>query len=296
MKAPLSAVAAMLVLGCLGAAVQARAADGDPGEKRASSPDAVGGPPPGWVGPPPGWSGGVLAGAARLPRYEGGSGSRTQPVLGMQASYRSLRWGTVEMGSRGIGWTVVQQPALSLGAGLQVDPGRVDNGDDKLTPLGYRPGGERLRGLGEIKAAPVLVLSGSAAAGRVSVSTALRRTLGSHEGTQVGLGLAWPLQLRPHARLVFAPSATWADQRTMAAYFGVSAQQSLASGFDRYRTGPGWKSAQLELQFEADFSRDWHLQATLQRRRLLNDAARSPVIERRDSTAGMLALLYTFRW
>ena len=284
MRAGVQAVTATVFVACLAAAVQAQAAE------------TTDGPPPGWVGPPPGWSGGVLAGAARIPRYEGSRDSRVQPVLGMQVSYRHMRWGTFEMGSRGLGWTVVQQPAFSLGAALQLDPGRVDNGDDKLTAMGYRPGGERLRGMGEVKAAPVLALMGSTTAAGLTASAALRRTLGSHDGAQLEMGLSWPIRLGPHARLKLEPGATWADRRYQAAYFGVTAQQAMATGFERHEARAGWKSAQLALQFEADFSRDWHLQATLQRRRLLNDAADSPVTERRDSTAGMLALLYTFQW
>lgn len=278
------AVMATVFVACLAAAVQAQAAE------------AADGPPPGWVGPPPGWSAGVLAGGARMPRYEGSRQSRMQPVLGVQVSYRSMRWGTLEMGSRGLGWTAVQQPALSLGAALQWDPGRVDHGDDKLTAMGYRPGAERLRGMGEVKAAPVLSLQAAGSAAGVSASAALRRALGSHDGTQLALGLSWPVRLGPHARLKLESGATWADRRWQVAYFGVTPRQAMATRFERYQAGGGWKSAQLALQFEADFSRDWHLQATLQRRRLLNHAAESPVTEVRDSTTGMLAVLYTFQW
>jgi outer membrane protein len=173
------------------------------------------------------------------------------------------------MGSRGLGWTVVQKPVLSLGAALQLDPGRVDNGDDKLTAMGYRPGAERLRGMGEVKAAPVLALMGSGTAAGITANAALRRTLGSHDGTQLALGLSGPVRLGAHARLKLEPGATWADRRYQAAYFGVTAEQAMATGFERYQAGAGWKSAQVALQFEADFSRDWHLQATLLRRRLL---------------------------
>ena len=104
------------------------------------------------------------------------------------------------------------------------------------------------------------------------------------------------MRLGSHARLKLEPGATWADRHYQAAYFGVTAQQAMATGFERYQAGAGWKSVQVVLQLEADFSRDWHLQATLHRRRLLNDASDSPVTERRDSTAGMLAVLYTFQW
>ena len=99
----------------------------------AHAAEALDGPPPGWSGPPPGWSGGVLGGAARLPDFEGSRTSRTQPVLGFAITYRTQTLGSVEMGSRGLNWTFVQRPDVDLGVGLSLDPGRLDNGERKLT-------------------------------------------------------------------------------------------------------------------------------------------------------------------
>ncbi len=280
---PACAVAACLLLA--GACQGARAGQAEPD-----------GPPPGWSGPPPGWSGGVLAGAARAPDFEGSRTMRTQPVLGMAVTYRSASMGSVEMGSRGLNWTLVQQPDLKAGIGLAMDPGRVDDGRHKLTAVGYRPGSERLRGMGEVRMAPVVSAFGSATVAGVPLSAALRHAAGSHQGTLLDVGLSVPWKAARHVDLALAPGVTWADRRWMQAYFGVTAEQAAASGRPAFHAGSGLKSAQLSLTLDMALSRHWHLNAEWQGRRLLGDAADSPVAEKRVQTGVMLGLLRTFQW
>ncbi len=253
------------------------------------------GPPPGWVGPPPGWSGGVLLGAARAPLFEGSRDSRSQPVLGAEITYRSASLGSVAMGSRGLQWTVVQQPDFSAGVGLATDPGRVDNGDRKLTAMGYRPGSESLRGLGEIRATPVVQAFGSYTLAGVSLTSAVRRATGSHEGSQIELGLSLPWKIGRHATLSITPSATWADRRYSQAFFGVTPSQSAASGYTVFEAGAGLKSSQLVLDFDMALSRYWYVNAVLQAKRLQGDAADSPIVQKTRQTSGMLVARYQFQ-
>lgn len=253
------------------------------------------GPPPGWVGPPPGWSGGVLLGAARAPLFEGSAQSRSQPVLGAEITYRSATLGSVAMGSRGLQWTVVQRPEFSAGVGLATDPGRVDNGERKLTAMGYRPGSEALRGLGEIRATPVLQAFGSYTLGGVSLTSAVRHATGSHEGSQIDLGLSLPWKIDAHTTLSLAPSATWADRRFMQAFFGVTPSQSAASGYSVFDAGAGLKSSQLVLDFDMALSRYWYINAVLQAKRLQRDAAHSPITQKVRQTSGMLVARYQFQ-
>lgn len=261
----------------------------------AHAQDGAEGPPPGWVGPPPGWSGGLLLGAARAPLFEGSRASRSQPVLGAEITYRSASLGSVAMGSRGLQWTVVQRPEFSAGVGLAVDPGRIDNGERKLTPLGYRPGSDSLRGLGEIRATPVLRAFGSHTLGSVSLTSAARRGTGSHEGSQIDLGLSLPWKIGRHATLSIAPSATWADRRYMQAFFGVTPAQSAASGYTVFEAGAGLKSSQLVLDFDMALSRYWYVNAVLQAKRLQGDAADSPIVQKVRQTSGMLVARYQFQ-
>ncbi|MBC7991716.1 MAG: MipA/OmpV family protein [Rhizobacter sp.] len=253
------------------------------------------GPPPGWVGPPPGWSGGLLMGAAHAPEFEGSRRSRTQPVLGGEITYRSARLGSVAMGSRGLQWTVVQSPELSAGVGLATDPGRVDNGDRKLSATGYRPGNETLRGLGEISATPVLSAFGSYVLAGVSLTSAVRRATGSHEGSQLDLGLRLPWKIDAHTTLSIAPSVTWADERSAQAFFGVTPAQSAASGYSVFDAGAGLKSSQLVLDFDMALSRYWYINAVLQAKRLQGDAADSPIVQKTRQTSGMLVVRYQFQ-
>jgi len=258
----------------------------------AAEPD---GPPPGWVGPPPGWSGGVLMGAARMPDYEGSRSSRNQPVLGAIFTYRSATWGSVEMGSRGLNLTMVQTPELSLGVGLSMDPGRIDNDDRKLTAVGYRPGNAQLAGMGTIDITPVLSAFGSAKVVGVPFTAALKHATASHEGTQLDLGLALPWKFARHAELSIAPSLTWADQRYMQAFFGVTDEQALASHRAVFETQASLKSAQLSLALDMALSRNWHFNANLQARRLVGDAAKSPLTEKTTQVGLQLAALYAFQ-
>lgn len=253
------------------------------------------GPPPGWVGPAPGWSGGVLMGAAAVPEYEGSRHTRVQPVLGGEVYWRPGVGASVAMGSRGLVWTPWQTLAGSASLGLSVDPGRVDDDERKLTPAGLRPGSADLRGMGEVKMTALVSASGSVALGPVSLTGALRQAVSSHRGTLMEAGLALPWQLHRHAKLTVTPGVTWADRRHTQAYFGVTPQQSAASGYAPFNAGAGLKSQQLVLDFDMAFSRAWHLQALLRVQRLTGDAADSPITQRTRQTSGLLALRYEFQ-
>ncbi|MBX3627141.1 MAG: MipA/OmpV family protein [Rhizobacter sp.] len=253
------------------------------------------GPPPGWVGPAPGWSGGVLLGAAAVPEYEGSRHTRVQPVLGGEVYWRPGAGASVAMGSRGLVWTPWQTTAGSASLGLSVDPGRVDDDERKLTPAGLRPGSADLRGMGEVKMTALVSASGSLVLGPVSLTGAVRQAVSSHRGTLVEAGLALPWQLHRHAKLTLTPGVTWADRRHMQAYFGVTPQQSAASGFAFFDAGAGLKSQQLVLDFDMAFSRHWHVNALLRVQRLAGDAADSPLTQRTRQASGMLALRYEFQ-
>ncbi|MET0334050.1 MAG: MipA/OmpV family protein [Rhizobacter sp.] len=261
----------------------------------ASFAQAQDGPPPGWVGPPPGWSGGVLVGAAAVPEFEGSRHTRMQPVLGGEVYYRPGAGASVALGSRGLVFTPWQSQVGSASVGLSVDPGRVDHSDRKLTPAGLRPGSADLRGMGEVKMTALVSASGSLALGPAALTGAVRQAVSSHRGTLVEAGLALPWQLHRHARLTLTPGVTWADRRHTQAYFGVTPQQSAASGHATFDTGAGVKSQQLVFDFDMAFSRHWHLNAVLRAQRLVGDAADSPITQRSRQLSGMLAARYEFQ-
>ena len=72
-----------------------------------------------------------------MPLFEGSRESRSQPVLGLEMTYRSENLGSVAMGSRGIVWTLRHGDGLGASIGLRNDPGRVDDGNRKFASAGY---------------------------------------------------------------------------------------------------------------------------------------------------------------
>lgn len=283
-----ASAAAALLLACSGPA-QAQA------PVAAAADASADGPPAGWFGPPPGWSGGIQAGAFRAPDFEGSRTSRQQPLLGAIFSFRSATLGSIEMGSRGLQWAFVLDPRWSLAAGLSVDPGRVDDDRRRLTMIGRRPGNARLAGLGEIGMTPLLGLGGSGTLAGIKWSAMARQATTSHEGALLDAGIALPWTIGRHAQFSFGPSLGWADRKYMQAYFGISPSQARASGRPVFEAGAGLKSVQWTLDMDMSLSRYWHLVGMLQARRLTGDAGRSPITERRNQTAGMLAAQYQFQ-
>lgn len=253
------------------------------------------GPPAGWFGPPPGWSGGVQAGGFQAPDFEGSRSSRSQPLLGAIFTYRSDAIGSIEMGSRGLQWTFVLGRPLSLGAGLSIDPGRVDDNRKRLTLMGRRPGNERLAGLGDIGITPLLGFSATGTLVALRWNAMARHATTSHEGTLLDAGIALPWTLGQHAKFSFGPGISWADRKYTQAYFGVTPEQARASGRPVFEAGAGIKSLQWTLDMDMALSRNWSVIAMLQTKRLQGDAARSPITERRRQTAGLLAAQYQFQ-
>ncbi|MBC7957781.1 MAG: MipA/OmpV family protein, partial [Cytophagales bacterium] len=129
----------------------------------------------------------------------------------------------------------------------------------------------------------------------VSLTTATHHATSSHKGTQIDLGFSVPLKLGAHATLCVVPGITWADQRYTRAFFGVTPEQSVASGFAPFSTQAGLKSSQLVLDFDMALSRHWYVNAMLQAKRLQRDAADSPIVQNTRQTSGMLAVRYQFQ-
>jgi outer membrane scaffolding protein for murein synthesis (MipA/OmpV family) len=70
---------------------------------------------------------------------------------------------------------------------------------------------------------------------------------------------------------------SWASDRYMQTYFGVSLPDALASGLPPFRAGSGTKSVGVALSLDQFLSRKWSIGARFHYARLANDAADSPI-------------------
>jgi outer membrane scaffolding protein for murein synthesis (MipA/OmpV family) len=243
--------------------------------------------------PASGWSGSVFAGAAYVPDFEGSRTSHAGPLLGVETSYRTQDRGIFGFGSQGLNWRI-EQGSSSIGIGLSAEGGRSDGEHGGLGGTGLRQGSERLKGLGDIRSTPVVALFGSTTLGPVPLQASIRTATRSHKGTLVDVGSPLSWNLTDRLSLSVSPGFTWADGRYMQAFFGVTDAQSAASGRRTFKAGAGIKSAQLGTGLEFEIDKHWSMAGGVQVKRLMGDAADSPVTEKKIQTSGMLSLQYRF--
>jgi outer membrane scaffolding protein for murein synthesis (MipA/OmpV family) len=155
-----------------------------------------------------------------------------------------------------------------------------------------------LRGLGDVD-------SGVAAGAFLDYKILKRVTLKSeyrhefadgHGGALFDLGAELKLPFgKPWVKTYFG--ATYASEDYTQAFFGVNANQSAGSGLPQYDTDGGVKNFTFSLASGYDITENWVIGATVIYKRLVGDAADSPLVEQRGSkdqvTAG-IGLSYQF--
>ena len=100
--------------------------------------------------------------------------------------------------------------------------------------------------------------------------------------------------------LYYRPSDQWTlragprvllgDDTYAQTYFGVTADEALASAFDAYEAGAGLVSAGARAEATYAINDDWEVVGTLRYDRLQGDAAESPITQSEDQITGSVVL------
>lgn len=226
------------------------------------------------------WTITLGASAAVVPEYEGSDEYRVVPWPLVDVVWRDrLFFGT----RRGLGGYLWNDGGLKLGASVGYASGR-----DEID-------GDRLRGLGDI--------DGGAAVSVFAEYEILNFTLGSrftHQvtgddtGYVVDLGVGYAFRFPQGVTVTPSISAEYASGEYMDTFFGVSPAQSARSGLATFDADAGFKSAGPELAVVYPFTQNVSVQGTAAYKRLLGDAADSPVIETEDQFSLGLGVAYRF--
>lgn len=157
----------------------------------------------------------------------------------------------------------------------------------------------RLLGLGDIDGG--LVLGGYAGFryGDVMFDAAvIDQVSGDSAGAQVRLGAEIKRQITPAVKVTARAGTTFASDKYMQTYFGVTPTQAANSvvGLPAFNASSGIKDVHLILGAETWLKDRWVLRAGGRYGRLLGDAADSPVIETEDQFSGTLGLAYKFNF
>ncbi len=227
---------------------------------------------------------GLLAGA--VSRYLGSADYRPQllPIVVIQ---RGLLFADT---TRGLGLQWQSPQGLSLSGALNYDMGRDDRDN------AWRPGADRLAGMGEVDGATVFDLTVSQPlAPWLSVNAEGEwRLAGARRGNRYRLGLEAIGFHDDRDTLALDLNAHAGDGRFNQTYFGVTPTQSAASGFATAHPGRGLYAYSAALNWLHSFDPRWSSVATLTTTRYGNEVHDSPLLQRRTATTAQFALTYSF--
>ncbi|MCV2353473.1 MipA/OmpV family protein [Paucibacter sp. B2R-40] len=234
-------------------------------------------------GAAPGKDGGTV-GAAVVATYEyQGSDQRSTwviPVLDYQWAN-----GWFAGISNGIGYNF-SAPSSSLQYGLRLtaDKGRKESRASAL------------HGLGDVDAAAEggAFLNYSLPQGLFFTSSLRYGAGANNKGLIIDLGAGYLSEIAPNWHLGAGLGLTLANAHYMQSFFGVSADQSAASGYGVYAASAGARDARANVALSYSIDKRCTVTAALSVSSLLADAKDSPLTRKRSAEMGVIALSYAF--
>jgi outer membrane scaffolding protein for murein synthesis (MipA/OmpV family) len=227
----------------------------------------------------------VLGGAvAAMPRYDGGLAYHVTPGPVIVVLYKDVAFASV---GEGLGVNLLHGDRYVAGVSIGYDLGRPMSDD-------YT----HLHGLGDISAAPSLKVFGSYVVSKafpLVLRADARRIIGGANGLLGDLDAFMPLPGSSKTFVMFAgPSITFSNRHYMQKLFGVTAQQSAASGYRVYDAYGGYTAAGLGFSASRFMTAHWLINADLAWNRLQGSASQSPISQ--SDEQGVIEFSSEYRW
>jgi MipA family protein len=234
----------------------------------------------------PSWRVSVGAGIDSVPKFPGADSQRIFLVPFFAASYGRFFVGAYPGAASlaGIGVNFYRDSHWRLAAALSAGLAERKQSDDP-----------RLQGLGDVDRT---VSAGAAAAYTqdwflVSASV-LTDVLNRGQGTLVNLNALGRYRFDERLTFFGGPGLTWADSRYTQTFFGVTPDQSAASGLPEFGTHAGLNSVRLGLGASYRITSRWTAGLFGSIARLEGDAASSPITESRSQHFVGAVISYRF--
>jgi len=221
------------------------------------------------------------AGLSYQPHDPSGSRYEVRPV-----PYLDLEWGDVSLNTDdGLTWNALKANGFSAGPFVNYLPGRTANGE--LQGLHDVPDMGEVGGF--VQYAPADFWRVFASVGQaVGARGGVLGRVGGEVGYPVGGGVIGSSNVTAH----------FANARQNQAFFGVSGDESLASGVRSYNAGGGWQNVALTQSFEFPLAPHWSLLTSASWIHLTGSAADSSIVKQvGDSNQGAVqaAIAYKFQ-
>ncbi len=231
--------------------------------------------------------------------------------IGLGIGYVSVYEGADEQKSSalpvfGVKWnnTVYFNPKEGLGVYLfRIHGLRISSG------IGYKLGRDEditddLHGMGDIDDS--FLMNFKLEYGKpVSVFVSSSKHIGGSDGVEARFGIKSivPIGLLTGSKpndgnsvkgpvLMYGISAEWADDKYMRSYFGISSIQSSRSGLEQYKAKSCFKSVDVNLGLIFPLADKWRVGIRTAYSRIINDAADSPLVKKKDQVSGGVSVSY----
>lgn len=223
------------------------------------------------------WKVTVGGGIATTPRYEGAAKNRLRAVPLLEIDNGHFFVST----TRGLGYNFSDDKATQFGLRMSWSPYRRQTADPHLNGLGDLGYGIEAGAFYNTHFDQWYVASSAA--------------VGNH-GAHVDLGGGYELQLSPTDQLRTGVELTWANNKYMQTYFGVTAAQSAASGgvLPAYTPNSGIKDYALKANWTHAYNKEWFSNAGVTVKQLTSSAKNSPVTQRQTATSASFVVGYRF--
>lgn len=271
----LSALIVPLALRNTVKAADANALGGNPGE--AVQPEFDGERFGGLRGKLHDWEVVIGAGAMYAPKFEGSKDLEVVPVPFITATFYDF----VHITPMGLVVDVYKAENLTVSAKGGFDFGR----DEDDSP--------HLRGLGDIDSGGVLGGVISYELGPVEFKAEIDRNIGGSDGLTGKFG-AEVSHFWGQFMFSAGASATWADEKHMKSYFGVTPTQAARSGLATYDAGAGFKRVDLTASVTYLASENWFIRGQAELGILTGDARKSPIVQKDTQPSVMMFVGYKF--
>ena len=234
------------------------------------------------------WSVSIGAGAVYHPDYQGSDDYEVDglPMLGV--SYRDfimLRGPSLMVDVFQLSGSALAEN-LSFGALVKYDQGREADDNPVLRHLGDIDEGALAGAFIGYELGPV----------ELELSVAMDAT-SRYEGMIAEIEAGYRFMLTQRLSAELEASAIWSDEKYTQAYFGITQAQSQASGLREFTAEAGMKDVGTSLSLHYFLAEHWRVTGRLGYRRLLGDAADSPLVEDEGSqNQGSAALLVSYQF
>lgn len=237
------------------------------------------------------WKTTLRAGAASAPRYSGSAERVTAPLVGVEIV---SPYGIFLDSNKGLGWGIDEEDF-----GLSVYVGASDVRKDRKT--GYK-GSDELNGMGSIKSRPVIGLDGTYHMGPIILGASFEHALEKDEDdhdtgsawNRLKLSISAPFYEGRFGKVVGGLNSQFGDSNYMRTWYGVSDAQASRSQFRAYKTRGGLVSRGADLTWSLPLDEQWSVSTVLAVQYLGNEAADSPIVERRMQTSVVGQVAYSF--